>query len=453
MSEDLAAIIGAMPAAVVLLRDRRSIAEVSGRFASVFGRPVVDLLGSDLLRFVAPGDASLVGSVIHEARSMAVGSVPASVVARFEQPDGSRRLVEVSAAHRADGSTRGATVVLLRPQTLRQGLNAALVPQIGWQAPGEERSTGEVVETALETIVGVLGCEPIAHDCYFLLPGEASGSPTQLPQTPDFGDAPPAGPWDEVLVGKKAWIDLDLASMADPIADYARRKHLAALRCVPVRASHDTSVVGCLVAWDRKERPLVETAETTFRYAAEIASLSLGRAQSSSPAPVAAAPAPVTAFTVPLKPAEPWPSDVDVITGLPLEETLVRSLDEMIATGQRPGLICIRLNALDRLRSQLGQFSADQLVRVSARRVNSLVRMTDEVYRTTDDGLAIVCTGVLDGDRLSEISDRLRERLGVPFRVDTETPVDVEPTVSALQVPDKAVTATELLASVRRTAV
>lgn len=451
MSEDLAAIIGAMPAAVVLLRDRRSIAEVSGRFASVFGRPVVDLLGSDLLRFVAPGDASLVGSVIHEARSMAVGSVPGSVVARFEQPDGSRRLVEVSAAHRADGSTRGATVVLLRPQTLRQGLNAALVPQIGWQAPGEERSAMEVAESSLETVVGVLGCEPITHECYFVLADEESGTHRQVPESADFADVPASGPWDDVLAGKEGWIDLDVASMPEEVAEYAGRKHLAALRCVAV-SDNASGVVGCLVAWDRKDRPLVETAETTFRYAAEVASLSLARAQT-APKPADGKTTPPAPFTLPAKPAEPWPSDVDVVTGLPLEETLVRSLDEMISAGQRPGLICVRLNALDRLRDQLGEFSADQLVRVSARRVNSLVRMTDEVYRTTDDGLAIVCTGVLDTDRLADISDRLRERLGVPFRVDTEIPIDVEPTVSALQVPEGAVSALDLLATVRRSTV
>ncbi|MGO8875778.1 MAG: diguanylate cyclase domain-containing protein [Acidimicrobiales bacterium] len=438
LSEDLAAIIGAMPAAVVLLRDRRSIAEVSGRFASVFGRPVVDLLGSDLLRFVAPGDASLVGSVIHEARSMAVGSVPSSVVARFEQPDGSRRLVEVSAAHRVDGTTRGATVVLLRPQTVRHGLNAALIPHVGWQDSDEQSSAMELAETALETIVGVLGCEPIAHECYFLTLDGASGAPVQSPQNPETADAPVSGPWNEVLAGSRGYVDLDVGSLSFELRQFAERKHYTAVRCVAVKASHSDTIVGCLVAWDRKDRPLVETAEATFRYATEIASLALGRAR-----------VPAVAAPVARQQAEPWPSDVDVVTGLPLEETLVRSLDEMIASGQRPGLICVRLTALSELRAKLGDFTSDQLIRVSARRVNSLIRMTDEVYRTGEDGLAIICTGTLDGDRLAEISDRLRERLSVPFRVDADSPVDVAAAVSSLQSREESVSGASLLAAAR----
>lgn len=435
LSEDLAAIIGAMPAAVVLLRDRRSIAEVSGRFASVFGRPVVDLLGSDLLRFVAPGDASLVGSVIHEARSMAVGSVPSSVVARFEQPDGSRRLVEVSAAHRADGSTRGATVVLLRPQTIRHGLNAALIPHVGWQDSDEQTSAMDLAETALEMIVGVLGCEPISHDCYFLTFDGATGGTVQSPHTVDFADVSAAGPWDEVFFGKVPYLDVSVASLSPELQQFAERHHHTAIRCVPVRASHGESVIGCLVAWDRKDRPLVETGEATFRYAAEIASLALGRARLSA---TGARPKTV-----------PWPQDVDVVTGLPLEEALVRSLDEMIASGQRPGLICVRLTALEDVRRRLGDFTSDQLIRVSARRVNSLIRMTDEVYRTGPDGLAIVCTGALDDDRLEEIAGRVSERLGVPFRVDAESPVDVVATVSSLQSPEEPIGGAGLLAAVR----
>jgi GGDEF domain-containing protein len=420
-----------MPAAVVLLRDRRSIAEVSGRFASVFGRPVVDLLGSDLLRFVHPGDASLVGSVIHEARSMASGTVPSSVVARFEQPDGSRRLVEVSAAHRADGSTRGATVVLLRPQTVRHGLNAALIPHVGWQ-DSNEQSAMDLADDALETIVGVLGCEPVSHDCYFLTFLATSDEPQLCPSTPEFADVPTEGPWDDVLSAKVDSVDLEVAALDPELQQFALRRHYAALRCFPVLASHRDRVVGCLVAWARKDPVLSPAGDATFRYAVEIASHALGRAGVVAPAE---------------HHWEPWPSDVDVVTGLPIEETLVRSLDEMIAAGQRPGLVCIRLSALDDLRASLGAFTADQVIRVAARRVNSLIRMTDELYRVGADGIAVVCTGSLDGGRLADISARVKERLSVPFRVDSERPVEVGAVLAYLESPEEPHSGSELLAA------
>jgi PAS domain S-box-containing protein len=431
ISEDLAAIVGAMPAAVVLLRDRRSIAEVSGRFASVFGRPVVDLIGSDLLRFVHPGDASLVGSVIHEARSMAGGAVPSSVVARFDQPDGSRRLVEVSAAHRADGSTRGATVVLLRPQTVRHGLNAALIPHVGWQ-DSDEQSAMDLADDALETIVGVLGCEPVSHDCYFLM---FSATPDELqlcPNAPEFADVPVEGPWDDVLSAKVDSVDLAISALDPELQQFALRRHYSALRCLPVLANHRDRVVGCLVAWARKDPVLSPAGDATFRYAVEIASHALGRAGVFAPAE---------------RHFEPWPSDVDVVTGLPLEETLVRSLDEMIAAGQRPGLVCIGLNALDDLRVTLGAFTTDQVIRVAARRVNSLIRMTDELYRVGVDGIAVVCTGSLDGERLADIAARVKERLSVPFRVDSELPVEVGAVVAYLESPEEPHSGSELLAA------
>jgi GGDEF domain-containing protein/PAS domain-containing protein len=434
LAPDLATIIGGMPAAVVLLRERRSIAEVSGRYASVFGRPVVELLGSDLLRFVTPGDSSLVGSVIQEARSMAVGSVPSSVVARFEQPDGSRRLVEVSAAHRADGSARGSTVVLLRPQSVRHGLNAALIPHVGWQDSDDQGSAMQLADEALETIVGVLNCEPVAHECYFLTIDEASDTPVQCPALGDLAEAPKTGPWDAVLAGNVGSVETDVAGLSAELRDFALRRRFATLRCFPVLASHRDRVVACLVAWDRRDEPLSSATEATFRYATEIASLAIGRARVLAP--------------VVAEPLAPWPRDVDVVTGLPLEEALVRSLDEMIVSGQRPGVVCIRLTALAGLVETLGSFTTDQLIRVAARRLHSLIRQTDEVYRVGPDSLAVICTGSLDGERLEDIGNRMRVRLGAPFRVDTDSPVDVGVAISVGQSPENPVAGSELLATV-----
>jgi GGDEF domain-containing protein len=435
LAPDIATIIGGMPAAVLLLRERRSIAEVSGRYASVFGRPIVELLGSDLLRFVTPGDASLVGSVIHEARSMAIGAVPSSVVARFEQPDGSRRLIEVSAAHRSDGSARGATVVLLRPQSVRHGLNAALIPHVGWQDADEQSSAMQLADDALETIVGVLGCEPVAHECYFLTLDEISDAPLQLPASGELTDVPQAGPWDAVLAGKVSSVDAEIAELSFELQQFAQKRHFASVRCLPVLASHRERVVGCLVAWDRREGPLSSATEATFRYATEIASLAIGRARVLAP--------------VVREQAAPWPTDVDVVTGLPLEEALVRSLDEMIVSGQRPGVVCIRLTALAGLEETLGTFTTDQLIRVAARRVHSLIRQTDEVYRIGPDSIGVLCTGSLDPDRLDDIAARMRSRLGAPFRVDSESPVDVGVAIAVGQSPENPVAGSELLASVQ----
>jgi GGDEF domain-containing protein len=140
---------------------------------------------------------------------------------------------------------------------------------------------------------------------------------------------------------------------------------------------------------------------------------------------------------------------VDVVTGLPLSEALVRSLDELIGSGQRPGVVCIRLTALAALGESFGSFTSDQLIRVAARRVHSLIRQTDEVYRTGPDSIAVICTGTIDANRLVEIADRMRERLGTPFRVDTDSPVNVGVAIAVGQSPEIPIAGSALLALVQ----
>jgi GGDEF domain-containing protein len=121
----------------------------------------------------------------------------------------------------------------------------------------------------------------------------------------------------------------------------------------------------------------------------------------------------------------------------------------MIISGQRPGVVCIRLTALPALAETLGSFTTDQLIRVAARRLHSLIRQTDEVYRVGPESLAVICTGSLDTARLADIADRMRTRLGAPFRVDTESPVDVGVAISVGQSPENPVAGSELLATVQ----
>jgi GGDEF domain-containing protein len=230
-------------------------------------------------------------------------------------------------------------------------------------------------------------------------------------------------------------VGADVAELSFELQQFAQTWRLTAVRCFPVLASHRDRVVGCLVAWDRREGPISPATEATFRYATEIASLAIGRARVLAP--------------MVREQVSPWPSDVDVVTGLPLEEALVRSLDEMILSGQRPGVVCIRLTALASLEETHGSFTTDQLIRVAARRVHSLIRQTDEAYRIGPDSIAVICTGSVDTDRLAEIADRMRERLGTPFRVDTESPVNVGVAIAVGQSPESPIPGSALLAIVQ----
>jgi len=98
----------------------------------------------------------------------------------------------------------------------------------------------------------------------------------------------------------------------------------------------------------------------------------------------------------------------------------------------------------------LPDFTIDTLIRVAARRVNSLIRQTDEVYRIGHDGIAVICSGSMDSARLADIAERMRSRLGAPFRVDTDSPVDVGAEVAVAESPEEPLAGSEFLASVMR---
>ncbi|HEV8064649.1 MAG TPA: diguanylate cyclase [Acidimicrobiales bacterium] len=433
VSDGMASMIDVMPAAIVVLKQGSLIHEVAGRYASVFGRPASELIGRDLLRYVSRGDTGLVASIINEARTMAQGSVPAGAIARFQQLDDSKRLIEVSVAHRSEGSD-GLTVVLLRPQSVRHGLNAVLDPHVGWQDSDELYTAAQLAEDSLITIANVLGCEPVGQECYFLA---TEGAPGNLIKHSPGEDTPPvdaAGPWDDILAGTSVSSDTDVSTLSPELQSYAGRKRFNMVRCFAVLTPNRHRVAACLVAWDRREGPISPATEATFRYAAEIASLAIGRASTAADSPAVER----------IRRAV----DSDVVTGLGLETELIMSLNEKIEGGERPSIVFVRLTALDSLRQKLGAFTADTIIRVAALRVNSIIRQTDEIFRAGDDAIAIVCGGEIDASRLSEIASRVRTKLSAPFRVDTEAAVHVGVVVGTGQAPEGAIEGEALLQGV-----
>ncbi|MGH9171552.1 MAG: diguanylate cyclase domain-containing protein [Acidimicrobiales bacterium] len=426
----LASMLDVMPAAVVVLRQGSLIQEVGGRFATVFGRPASELIGRDLLRYVSRGDTALVASIINEARTMAQGSVPASAIARFQQLDDSKRLIEVSVAHRAEG-TSGSTVVLLRPLSVRHGLNAVLVPHVGWQDSDELYTAAQVAADSLITVSNVLGCEPVGHECYFLVSTSQSNELTKHSPAEDTPPADVAGPWDDVMAGAVLASDTEVGNLLPELQRYAARKRFTTVRCFGVLAPNRHRVVGCLVAWDKRQGPISPATEATFRYATEIASLAMTRANAEADLPA----------TERVRRA----GGSDVVTGLGLESDLVSSLDDKIETGERPSIVFVRLTALEALKQRLGTFTADTIIRVASLRVNSIIRQTDEIFRYGDDAIAIVCTGELDEDRLADIAARVRTKLAAPFRVDAEAAVHVGAVVATGQTPEGAIQGSVLL--------
>jgi GGDEF domain-containing protein len=80
--------------------------------------------------------------------------------------------------------------------------------------------------------------------------------------------------------------------------------------------------------------------------------------------------------------------------------------------------------------------------------VNSIIRQTDELFRYGSDGIALVCGGAIDADRLADIAGRVRVKLAAPFRVDADAAVHVGAVVATRQVPEGAVSAVDIMKSV-----
>ena len=108
----------------------------------------------------------------------------------------------------------------------------------------------------------------------------------------------------------------------------------------------------------------------------------------------------------------------DSLTGLPNRSLLMlrgRRSAEMSRDGEQIALLLLDLDHFKQINDTLGHHVGDQLLRLVAARLSSIVREGDTVARLGGDEFAVLCPGLTDTSIVQDLSERLIDVLATPF--------------------------------------
>ena len=108
----------------------------------------------------------------------------------------------------------------------------------------------------------------------------------------------------------------------------------------------------------------------------------------------------------------------DSLTGLPNRSLLMlrgRRSAEMAREGEQIALLLLDLDHFKQINDTLGHHVGDQLLRLVAARLSSIVREGDTVARLGGDEFAVLCPGLTDTSIVQDLSERLIDVLATPF--------------------------------------
>lgn len=112
----------------------------------------------------------------------------------------------------------------------------------------------------------------------------------------------------------------------------------------------------------------------------------------------------------------------DVLTGLPnrlsFGPRLERALAQATQTGQTGALLFIDLDRFKAVNDSLGHAAGDQLLQVVARRLRSVLREGDRLFRMGGDEFTVILSTVASGHEAAVLAVRLRQAASQPVALD-----------------------------------
>ncbi|MCG7347420.1 putative bifunctional diguanylate cyclase/phosphodiesterase [Sphingomonas sp. ACRSK] len=108
---------------------------------------------------------------------------------------------------------------------------------------------------------------------------------------------------------------------------------------------------------------------------------------------------------------------IDALTGLPNRAGFEDRLEEVLANGGREqyAVLALNLDRFSRINACLGGIVGDELLISVARRLKGALRQPDVLARTGGDEFAILLSGVSRSDDATEVAERIRGALAIPF--------------------------------------
>jgi len=141
-------------------------------------------------------------------------------------------------------------------------------------------------------------------------------------------------------------------------------------------------------------------------------------------------------------------ANYDALTGLPNRALLMDRILHGIETAKREkrslALCFIDLDKFKQINDSLGHDIGDLLLKQIARRLTSILRLTDTVARLGGDEFVVLLESYKNDDNISHVARKMLKAIAEPMQLNNHT-VSVSPSIGIAVYPEDAADATELL--------
>ena len=138
----------------------------------------------------------------------------------------------------------------------------------------------------------------------------------------------------------------------------------------------------------------------------------------------------------------------DPLTGLPNQQLFCGHLEQALDRARRAqaqvGLLYVDLDHFRRVNDNLGRSVGDQVLRLTARRLEEVLRSQEIVSRPGGDEFLILAPVLSGGDALFDVATRVLSVFALPFNVESKA-VQLQATIGLALAPDDAADAETLL--------
>ncbi|HVA76127.1 MAG TPA: sensor domain-containing diguanylate cyclase [Acidimicrobiales bacterium] len=366
-------------------------ASLAVRFASrgvteILGYEAEEVVGRYGLEFLHPDDAGLFAAV---AAQSAVGYVPrGSIFYRLRHKNGSYVTLELSGGPAPDGTgglAKGFWLLGRRP--VRAEIYAEVLHRLL-----DEKPLAMALEGVGEAMLPDVG----TRFCITLwLPDESLAAiGDRLPAQLSGRSTPVGSPWKAAIENGVAVTAQSLSELDEDTAEAARREGLSSVSVIPV-AGLDGRIVATLTLWTPPGVPHATGSAQVLDRIKDLVATAIRLHQQIEG----------------LKRS----SESDPLTGLANRRVLNETFSAQVSDVES-SVLCLDLDGFKEVNDTYGHATGDELLKIVAKRIQSVIRGNDLAVRLGGDEFAVISRGC-GPDEARRLSERILETLRNPIVV------------------------------------
>lgn len=398
----LEGVLASLPAALLVVDSNGTITYASGQLNRMGSRTPGSLSGAAIGTLVTPEDREAVDQLIKLAAGRAEGQMVGPVRVSYVDEVRGPRVTQAWALNRSADHSIGGVILLMLPESSYERFDQGL----------ESISLGATLEESFTALAEALRYPPAEAECFFLAPARDDRGVLRAPDIQQVPGPPSAGPWDDVWAGAHVVSHDNLNVLSPALQTAARTAGFHAVSAFGVHQRADGRYDACLVMWRRDEGPMSGFAAASAQRAIAIASLAMAHA----------------AEEAGLREA----TQRDSLTGLASRAGFFDLLDARVRSGDQPAILYVDLDGFRQVNETLGHLAGDAVLRVSARRLASVMRPTDDLARLGDDEFVVLFSGSVSEAQVGAIAERIIASLSRPLAVADGETVNIGASVGAV---------------------